>query len=68
LTGLKTPLVKKNCAAEGIMQMNALSILNANRKRPLSAGQSGTASARSWDPNLTPAAGMFLIEKFLGTV
>jgi len=30
------------------MQMNALSILNANRERPLGAGQSGTASARSW--------------------
>jgi hypothetical protein len=30
------------------MQMNALSILNAKRERPPSAGQSGTASARSW--------------------
>jgi hypothetical protein len=28
------------------MQMNALSIRNANRERPLNAGQSGTASAR----------------------
>jgi hypothetical protein len=38
------------------MQMNALSTLNANRERPLSAGQSGTASARSW-PACRPAHG-----------
>jgi hypothetical protein len=30
------------------MQMSALSILNAIRERPLSAGQFGTASARFW--------------------
>ena len=36
--------------------MNALSILNASRERPLSAGQSGTASARSWPPAAREAA------------
>jgi hypothetical protein len=41
-------LVKKSCGAEGIMRMNASSILNVNRERPLSPGQSGNGSARSW--------------------
>jgi len=38
------------------MQTNALSILNANCERPLSAGQSGTASAsaRSWPGAAVP--------------
>jgi hypothetical protein len=41
-------LVEKSCGAEGIMQMNALPILNANRERQLTAGQSGNGGARSW--------------------